>query len=148
LLEHHLNHNAIACNGCRLSFMDKTSALYHFNQHQYISRGYQTPTPSRHFSADDVPPAPHNTPECSAASQTSSTSEQNVMRSTLSPMNSPTVQSPSPSLQPAQRPRPRASSPASSIGSAAAATAGNAEHLRVKLRSATRRLTWLASALR
>ena len=110
--------------------MDKTSALYHFNQHQYTSRGYQN------SNSDDIPPAPHNTPECSAASQTSSTSEQNVMRSTLSPMNSPTVQSPSPSLQPAQRPRPRASSPASSIGSAAAATAGNAEHLRVKLRRA------------
>jgi len=100
-------------------------------------RGYRAPAPVRRLSADDVPPAPHNIPERSVASLISSTSGQNVMRPTLSPTTSPTVQSPSPSLQPAQRPPPRALSPASSVGSAAAATSGDAEQLRVKLRNAT-----------
>ena len=67
LLEQHLNHSIIriACNGCRLSFTDKTSALHHFNQHLYTRRGYQAP--NRRVSADDIPPAPHNTPERSVA---------------------------------------------------------------------------------
>jgi len=147
LLGPHLDHSSVrvACNGCRQSFADKTSALQHFKQHMYNCRGYQTPL--RRLSADDIPPAPHNTPERSATSQASSSPEQNVLRPTLSPVVSPTAQSPTPSLQPAQQPRPRAPTPASSTGSAAAAAPGDLEYLRDKLRKTTRHLVWLASAV-
>jgi len=147
LLEHHLNHSIIriACNGCRLSFTDKTSALHQFNQHLYTRRGYQTP--HRRLSADDIPPAPHNTPERSVTSQASSSAEQNVLRPTLSPVISPTPQSPTPSLQPAQQSRPRAPSPVSSTGSAAAAVPSDLEYLRDKLKRTTRHLVWLASTV-
>jgi len=146
LLGHHLNHSIIriACNGCRLSFTDKTSALHHFNQHLYTRRGYQTP--HRRLAADDIPPAPHNTPERCHLSGFSSP-EQNVLRSTLSPVTSPTAQSPTPSLQPAQQSRPRAPSPVSSTGSAAAAAPGDLEYLRDKLKRTTRHLLWLASTV-
>ena len=146
LLGHHLNHSIIriACNGCRLSFTDKTSALHHFNQHLYTRRGYQTP--HRRLAADDIPPAPHNTPERCHLSGFSSP-EQNVLRSTLSPVTSPTAQSPTPSLQPAQQSRPRAPSPVSSTGSAAAAAPGDLEYMRDKLKRTTRHLVWLASTV-
>jgi len=86
LLRPHLNHSSIriACNGCHQSFTDKTSALHHFKQHLYTRRGYQTPL--RRLSADDIPPAPHNTPERSVTSQASSSPKQNVLRPTLSPV--------------------------------------------------------------
>jgi len=135
----------IACNGCRQSFTDKTSALHHFNQHLYTRRGYQTP--HRRLSADDITPAPHNTPERSVTSQASSSPEQNVLRPTHSPVISPTPQSPTPSLQPAQQSRPRAPSPVSSTGSAAAAAPGDLKYLRDKLTRTTRHLVWLASTV-
>jgi len=99
------------------------------------------------LSADDIPPAPHNTPERSVTSQASSSPEQNVLRPTLSPVVSPTAQSPTPSLQPAQQSRPRAPSPVSSTGSAAAAAPGDLEYMRDKLKRTTRHLVWLASTV-
>ena len=147
LLGPHLNHSSVrvACNGCRQSFADKTSALQHFKQHMYNCRGYQTPL--RRLSADDIPLAPYNTPERSTTSQASSSPEQHVLRPTLSPVVSPTAQSPTPSLQPAQQPRPRAPTPASSTGSTAAAAPGDLEYLRDRLRKTTRHLVWLASTV-
>jgi len=147
LLEHHLNHSIIriACNGCRQCFTDRASAIHHFKQHLYTRRGYQTPL--RRLSADDIPPAPYNTPERSVTSRASSSPEQNVLRPTLSPVVSPTAQSPTASLQPAQQSRPRAPTPVSSTGSTAAAAPGNLEYVRDKLRKTTRHLVWLASTV-
>jgi len=60
-----------------------------FDQHQFLDRGYRGPVACQHLSADDVPPAPHNTPERPPAVRTPSSSKRNVMSPTLSPVISP-----------------------------------------------------------